>query len=112
MEERRPYGEQPMGSNPDRRDLMQRSDDPARKADKGRRKAGAVVFTIITVVMMLLYIMLLLGIVLMGGEDPLADGMLVIVIAIPILVILGVVYACRERMKEIEGGEWDETSKY
>ncbi len=112
MEERRPYEEQPVDLNPDRRDLMHRADAPVRKADKGRRKTGAVVFTIITVVIMLLYIILLLGIVFSGGNDPVGDSIIVIMVAIPILVILGVVYACRERMKEIEGGEWDEASKY
>lgn len=112
MEERRSYEEQTMSSNPGRPDPMRRVDDPACKADKGKRKAGAVVFTVIVVVFMLFYILTCVGIIFMSGGDPLSVGMVIIMIAIPVVVIAGVIYACRERMKEIEGGEWDEASKY
>ena len=112
MEERRPHEEWDMDANPGRSDRMRRIDDPARKADHGKRKAGAVVFAVVTIVIMLLYILLFLGILLMGGNDPVSVGVAVVMVVIPVVVIAGVVYACRERMKEIEGGELDEADKY
>lgn len=92
--------------------LRKTGKDSARKSDHGKRKAGALVFAIVTIIIMLFYILLFLGVLVVEGNDPISVGVAVLMIAIPVVVIAGVIYACRERMKEIEGGEWDEASKY
>ena len=44
--------------------------------------------------------------------DPIPLGLLLIFIAIPCVVIIGVLLALKERFKEIEGGEENEAAKY
>jgi len=44
--------------------------------------------------------------------DPIPLGFLLLLIAIPIAVILGVIFALRDRMRQIEGGEENAASKY
>lgn len=41
-----------------------------------------------------------------------ATGLLIFLIAIPVVIIGGILAALAGRMKEIEGGEEDEASKY
>ena len=43
---------------------------------------------------------------------PIPFPMLLIIMAIPAAVIIGVLLALKERMKQIEGGEEDEARKY
>lgn len=79
------------------------------KTDKRKKKIAPVIFTIVTIVLMLLMI---LAFWQANQTEPVPMGILIILIVMPILVIIGVIYACRERMNEIEGGELDEASKY
>lgn len=44
--------------------------------------------------------------------DPIPIGILAVIIAIPIVVIIGVLIALKDRMREIEGGEEDAARKY
>ena len=62
---------------------------------------------------MTLLMFLMMGLVLWGNtQDPLPIGILLIILAIPGVVVVGVVLALKQRLKEIEGGEEDEASKY
>ena len=45
-------------------------------------------------------------------QDPIPTGLLIFLIAIPVVIIGGILAALAGRMKEIEGGEEDEASKY
>ena len=45
-------------------------------------------------------------------EDPMPTGLLILLIAIPVVITGGILAALAGRMKEIEGGEEDEASKY
>ena len=44
--------------------------------------------------------------------DPIPIPLLLIIMAIPAAVIVGVLLALKERMKQIEGGEEDAARKY
>ena len=79
------------------------------KVDKRKKKIAPLVVTIATVVVMLSFVT---GIWQLNQTDPAPIGIVVILLALPLFVIIGVIYACRERMKEIEGGEWNEAGKY
>ena len=48
----------------------------------------------------------------MNNQEPLPLAILLIVMAIPFMLIVGILIALIKRMKEIEGGEEDEASKY
>lgn len=79
------------------------------KKDTKKRKKG----TVIAAVIMTLLMFLMMGLVLWGNtQDPLPIGILLIILAIPGVVVVGVVLALKQRLKEIEGGEEDEASKY
>lgn len=74
-----------------------------------RKQRGALLGAGIMTIMMLA----LIGVMLWGNSvDPLPIGMLLFFIGIPILIIIGVWVAMAGRIKEIEGGEEDEASKY
>ncbi|MBO5283936.1 MAG: MerR family transcriptional regulator [Lachnospiraceae bacterium] len=74
-----------------------------------RKQRGALLGAGIMTIMMLA----LIGVMLWGNSvDPLPIGMLLFFIGIPILIIIGVWVAMTGRIKEIEGGEEDEASKY
>lgn len=76
---------------------------------KKRKKTAPVIFTAIAV-----FVMLLLIAVMCWGymTEPIPAPFFLFLIAIPVLVIVGVIVACVQRMKEIEGGEEDEARKY
>ena len=79
------------------------------KKDTKKRKKG----TVIAAVIMTLLMFLMMGLVLWGNtQDALPIGILLIILAIPGVVVVGVVLALKQRLKEIEGGEEDEASKY
>ncbi len=81
------------------------------KTDKIRRKRkiAPIIMTIAMVASMVLFIVMFLQ---LNEQDPAPFGIVPFMVLLFVLVIVGVVYACCERMKEIEGGEWDEASKY
>ncbi len=81
-----------------------------KKTDIHRKKTiGALLGAGIMIVLMIFMI----GIFIWGEMvDPLPMGLFVVIVAIPIVVIIGVVAVLIERVKEIKGGEEDEASKY
>ena len=80
------------------------------KMDVHRKKRkGAIIGAVVMTVLMALTI----GFMLWGNsQDPIPLGLLVFLIAIPVALIIGLWIAFAGRMKEIEGGEEDEASKY
>lgn len=47
-----------------------------------------------------------------NAQDPIPLGLLLLITGIPAVIIAGTLIALAGRMKEIEGGEEDEASKY
>lgn len=82
----------------------------ARKTDVHKKKImGAVLGGGIMVILMVIF----MGIMVWGSMvDPVPIGVLLFMIGIPAAVIAGVIAAFIGRVKEIEGGEEDEASKY
>ena len=74
-----------------------------------KKRKGAIIGAVVMTVLMALTI----GFMLWGNsQDPIPLGLLVFLIAIPAALIIGLWIALAGRMKEIEGGEEDEASKY
>ena len=69
-----------------------------------KKRKGAIIGAVVMTVLMALTIGFML--------DPIPFGLLVFLIAIPVALIIGLWIALAGRMKEIEGGEEDEASKY
>lgn len=78
-----------------------------KKADK--KRSAPILAAVSIIIFMLVTIILLIWSV---SEASMPGYLTVILIAMPVLVIVGVLIALRERMKEIEGGEEDAASKY
>ena len=74
-----------------------------------KRKTGAIAGAAIMTVLMVLSVVILLW---ANTEDPMPVGLLIFFIAIPAVITGGTLAALAGRMKEIEGGEEDEASKY
>ena len=74
-----------------------------------KRKTGAIVGAMIMTVLMAISVVFVLWV---NTEDPMPFALLVILIAIPVVITGGTLAALAGRMKEIEGGEEDEASKY
>lgn len=74
-----------------------------------RKKAGAYLSGIAAAVLMVLYAGL--GVVAFLYDD-MPVGVLAAFIFIPLVIIVCIVYVVKSRIKEIEGGEEDEASKY
>mgnify|MGYP004637166233 FL=1 len=74
-----------------------------------KKRTGAIVgAAVMTVLMVFTMGMMLWG----NSQDPIPLGMLLLLLAIPLVIIIGTLAALAGRMKEIEGGEEDEASKY
>ena len=73
-----------------------------------RRKAP-IIATGVMIVLMIAVIALLLW---AAKVDPIPLPFLLLIIAMPVAVIVGVLLALKERMKQIEGGEEDAARKY
>ena len=79
-------------------------------ADTHRKKtAGALIGAFSMTVIMAAIIIFMLWAHL---QDPLPIGLLVFIIAAPVIIIIGTMAALIGRIKEIKGGEEDEASKY
>lgn len=79
-----------------------------KKSDQ-KKKHGPILAAIVMIALMLALVLIFLW----GYRtDPIPLGLLVFFIAIPCVVIVGVLLALRERFKEIEGGEENEAAKY
>ena len=83
------------------------------RGDKKKRKTGAFLGALFGILFMAAF----LGIILWGAVTESAPQlpmllMMAVLLIIPILGIIGTITALKERLKEIEGGELDEASKY
>ncbi len=80
-----------------------------KKYDVKKTRTGAIIAAVVFILFMIG-----LALAMMWGHsvDPLPIGMLIFLEAIPVSVIVGTVIALIQRIREIEGGEYDEASKY
>ena len=77
--------------------------------DKRKKKLAPVIMTIATILVMLA----VFGTMAWGMmTDTPPVGIIVFLVAFPVLVIVGVVIALIQRLKEIDKGEENEASKY
>ncbi|MGN1266453.1 MAG: MerR family transcriptional regulator [Dorea sp.] len=68
---------------------------------------------IIAAIVMIVFMVAVIGLLIWAERtDPIPIPFLVVILSIPIMVIVGVLLALKERMKQIEGGEEDAASKY
>ena len=74
-----------------------------------KKKFGAIAGALFLIVSAFVGIIILLW---ANHYEHMPIGMLIFLIAIPTVVIIGLVIALISRLKEIEGGEEDEASKY
>jgi len=81
------------------------------KRDKQQRKKGAFTGALFSILFMLLFLGIILWAIVAPEVAP-PLPVLALLLAIPGLGIIGTLAALRERLKEIEGGELDEASKY
>ena len=78
-------------------------------SDVKKRRNGAIIAAAVVV----LFMLALIGIILWADSmDPAPKGVLIFMIAIFGSVIVGVLIALGQRLKEVEGGELDEADKY
>lgn len=84
----------------------------AKKADKVMRKKKSFIAGIVMIVLMVILIGIFAWCTWGIPEDPMPVPLFLIMGGIPLAIIIGVVLSLRERMKEIEGGELYEASKY
>lgn len=74
-----------------------------------KKKNGAKIAAAVMAILLLCYDGLIFW---ANSQDPIPTVILAILVVIPTLAIVGIVMALNERIKEIEGGEEDEASKY
>ena len=82
-----------------------------KKKDKKILKKNAMVAATIAILLMAIPIIVILWAAISIGED-IPPGIIIFFAAISLTGIIGTLLALRERLKEIEGGELDEASKY
>ena len=80
------------------------------KKDVHRRKASGAVLGAAIIIALILPV--LVGILWANGQSPLPAGVLVAIIAVPVIVIICIVAVLIQRIKEIKGGEEDEAAQY
>ena len=67
----------------------------------------------IAAIVMILFMAAIMGIMIWGQSvDPMPIGFFVVMLAVPVIIIVGVLLALYMRLKEIEGGEANEAAKY
>ena len=74
-----------------------------------KKRMGAIMGAAVMTVLMLIVIIIMFW---ANAQDPIPLGMLLLITGIPAVIIAGTLIALAGRMKEIEGGEEDEASKY
>ncbi|WP_291579582.1 MerR family transcriptional regulator [Blautia sp.] len=74
-----------------------------------KKRTGAIVGAAVMTVLMLVTIIIVFW---ANAQDPIPLGLLLLIAGIPAVIISGTLIALAGRMKEIEGGEEDEASKY
>lgn len=77
--------------------------------DVDKKRRGSILSTVVMIVLMGAMIALF---VWAQTVDPIPFPIIGILIAMPVAVIIGVLIALKQRMKQIEGGEEDEARKY
>ena len=77
--------------------------------DVSRRKAGAVLAGVAAIIVFAALIVIVL---LANRTDPVPPLVLTLIIAFPAVVIVGVVIALLQRIRELKGGEYDDARKY
>ena len=77
------------------------------------RKKAPVICALVVIALMLVYLAVIMyGIIGEAKGEALATGFLLIYGAVIIAVIVGVILALRQRLREIEGGEEEDAKKY
>ena len=80
------------------------------KRDVHRKKtSGAFLGAAIVIALLLPAV---IGILWANGQSPLPTGLLLLIIAVPVIVIICIVAVLIQRIKEIKGGEEDEAAQY
>ena len=74
-----------------------------------KKRTGAIIGAAVMTVLMLVTIIIVFW---ANAQDPIPLGLLLLLTGIPAVIIAGTLIALAGRMKEIEGGEEDEASKY
>ena len=74
-----------------------------------KKRKGAIIGAAVMTVLMLVTIIIVFW---ANAQDPIPLGLLLLIAGIPAVIIAGTLIALAGRMKEIEGGEEDEASKY
>ena len=74
-----------------------------------KKRTGAIIGAAVMTVLMLMTIIIVFW---ANAQDPIPLGLLLLITGIPAVIIAGTLIALAGRMKEIEGGEEDEASKY
>ena len=74
-----------------------------------KKRKGAIIGAAVMTLLMLLTIIIIFW---ANIQDPIPTGLFLLLEGIPIVIIVGPLIALAGRMKEIEGGEEDEASKY
>ena len=74
-----------------------------------KKRNGAIIGAAVMILLMLITIVIVFW---ANTKDPIPLGMLLFIVGIPAVIIVGTLVALAGRMKEIEGGEEDEASKY
>lgn len=77
--------------------------------DVSKKKRGAVIAAVVMITLIILWDVLFL---VLNLWDPMPTLILLLMIVPPTIVIIGVLLALRERMKEIDKGEDDEAVNY
>lgn len=68
---------------------------------------------IMAAIVMILLMAAIIGLMIWAsGADPIPLPVLIIFVTIPLIIIVGILLALKERIKQIEGGEEDAASKY
>ena len=74
-----------------------------------KKKMGAIIGGAVMIVFMLF----LIGMFLWGNSvDPIPLGLLIVLVAIPVVIIVFIIGVLIGRIREIDGGEEDEAAKY
>lgn len=74
-----------------------------------KKRTGALIGAVSMTIILLIFVVFVLW---ANTQDPIPFGFLLFFVAIPVALIVGIWLAFAGRMKEIEGGEEDEASKY
>lgn len=81
----------------------------ANMCNKTKKKRGARIAAVVMILIMLVWDIILMSVCVLG-KIPILIG--VVLVASPTAIIIGVIIALRERIKEIEGGEEDAATNY